>query len=92
MDYDDVIRDAAVALWQNEAVRAAPNVAKNRNAETWNDVNPCEQDRWLQQARAVAPILAEYGARLMLTKIAACKDGTHLDEFDPETIVKEAVK
>jgi hypothetical protein len=63
MVYDDVIREAAVTLWHHEAVRAAPNVAKIRNAETWRDVDPREQDRWLQQARAAAPILMEYGAR-----------------------------
>jgi len=45
------VREAcAVALWKREAERAAPNVAKGRNAKAFHDQNEPDKAKWLDLA------------------------------------------
>jgi len=48
----DPIEAVAVALWKNEAERAAPNVAKYRSAETFHEQPENGIAAWMGQARA----------------------------------------
>jgi len=55
------VREAcAVALWKREAERAAPNVAKGRNAEAFHDQNEPDKAKWLDLADAAIRALADH--------------------------------
>ena len=89
MDYDDVIRDATKAM-----------------AETNNDYEDgaLQWSSYVDDARAAAPILMEYGARLMREAAKSAVYQAPIDpqawdsvdravnNLDPATIVREAVK
>jgi dihydrofolate reductase (trimethoprim resistance protein) len=53
----DLREAVAVALWKREAERAAPNVAKGRNAVTFHDQLECEKGKWLGLADAALAAL-----------------------------------
>ncbi len=90
MDYDDVIERAKAALCAK-----AIEVANEDKSEDWF------ADQYI---RAAAPILMEYGARLMRAKaskvpelsLAGSEHAVDISDairtLDPATIVREAVK
>src|SRR5689334_19049664 len=55
----DMVEKVAVALWLNDAQRAAPNVAKYRNAETFREQPDRDIAAWLGQARAAIEAMRE---------------------------------
>lgn len=78
MDYDDVIRDAAVALAKSDGLDFDEVCGVDANpdegycdsgtciAAHWEEHDAEQARRWyLHLSRAAAPILMEYGARLM---------------------------
>ena len=47
----------AITLWRNEAVRAAPNVAKQRTDEAFLDANDDDRRRWMNHADAILELI-----------------------------------
>jgi hypothetical protein len=86
----EVKEAAAMAMWREEAERAAPNVAKNRTSEAWLKETEETRQRW--QGLATAAILAAFAVlkgdqierKTMLldpTVQIECDECEHFEEF-----------
>ena len=49
---DNMVKQAAVAMWREEAIRAAPNIASRRTATAFNEESASTKTRWTELARA----------------------------------------
>lgn len=52
VDLLDLQERVAAAMWKAEAMRAAPNVGKNRTFEAFQKCSEDERERWLGLASA----------------------------------------
>jgi len=55
----DMREGLAFALWENDAARAAPNVARNRNPDAFLAEADATRNHWLHHADAVIATLPE---------------------------------
>ena len=56
---DPLVERVAIGLWIAEAARCAPNVARQRTAETWHLVATETQDTYRYSAQAIIPIVRD---------------------------------
>lgn len=64
----DLTEEVARAVWIEDARRAAPNVAKYRNAETFREQSDSDIEVWMGFAQAAIAIVLERAAEVARDK------------------------